>query len=145
MKGLQRPRSRFWVRLDLPVKHAGSLGCRGMKNNRTASFLKRENKNSSVPELASPLLLAHSRSGAAKGSDAPLPPGFVHFRPRPTLCSPASENKGIVIKRRGVQVVQHVAPLTDSAVARALVQVMVVSSSVCIRLTSSSNLSFSSV
>lgn len=87
--------SRFKVRFSSTLDQTEDFGCRDMKHHGAESFLKQENKNLQLPELASPLLLAHSHRRLVKGSDKPFHLGFVLFRPPSTLRSAASENKAM--------------------------------------------------
>lgn len=78
------PRSASWVRLCSPAEQRESLGCRDVKPYRAVGFLKQGNGNLPPPELASPLLLAHSHDGAGKCSHRHTHRSTLH-RPKPTL------------------------------------------------------------
>lgn len=73
----QLPRSGFWVRLYSPTEQRESLGCQDIKHYRAAGFLKQGNENLPLPELTSPLLLAHSHHGVGKSSETPFHSAFV--------------------------------------------------------------------
>lgn len=84
---LQLPRSGFWVRLYSPAEQRESLGCQDIKRCSAAGFLKQGNENLPLPELASPMLLAHSDDGVGEKFRHTGPLALCQRRPEPTLCS----------------------------------------------------------
>lgn len=125
----QLPRSGFWVRLYSPAEQRESLGCQDIKHYRAAGFLKQGNENLPLPELASPLLLAHSHRGVGKSSETLLHSGFVSTDQSPRFVLHLCVDVWVIdvlisnveLYHRGCVIYLYVAALTYYIVARVLV------------------------